>query len=155
MPLQRLAMSSDYSERPINPLRQKSTRNPPFAVLISSNRKIKPATSFPLFSNGPLHPAGRNLNTRRPCSLLRESSQQRLAGYGHFHPGLNFKSETGKFADFSAVEEVTMGRGIPTSHESQCPRQNILPPHHYLSVRFLSVKGCSAKQQNCGVEEFR
>ncbi len=133
MSLQRLAMGSDYSERLIDPLRQKSTRNPPLAVLISSNRTIKPATSFPLFPDSSLRLPGRNPNPRRPCALLRESSQRRLAGYGHFNPRLNLKSKTHKFADYSAEEEVTMVRGIPTSLASQYPRRNMVPNNIYVN----------------------
>lgn len=133
MPLQRLAMGSDYSESLIDPLRQKSTRNPPRAVLISSNRTIKPATSFPLFSNSPFRLLGHKSNPPRPCALLREISQRQLAGYGHFTPGLNFKSKTRKFADFSADEEVTMVREIPTSLASQYPPRNIVPNNIYVN----------------------
>lgn len=134
MPLQRLEMGSDY---PIDPLRQESTRNPPLALLISSNRTTKPAASFPLFSNSPLRLSGRNSNPRRPCALLRESSQLRLAGYGHFNPGLNFKSKTRKFADFSADEKVMMVRGIPTSLASQYPRRKTVPNNIYVTISFL------------------
>lgn len=148
MPLQRLAMDSDYSERLINPLRQKIARNPPLAVLISSNRKIMPSPSFPLFFNGPLRLPGRNYNLRRPCALLRETSQQRLANFGPFRPGLNCKSMTRKFADFCADEEVTVAREIPSSIPIQYPRQNIVPNNIHanhlnfiLPARLVSEQG--------------
>lgn len=148
MPLQRLAMDSDYSERLINPLRQKITRNPPLAVLISSNRKIKPSPSFPLFFSGPLRLPGHNYNLRRPCALLRETSQQRLANFGPFRPGLNCKSMTRTFADFCADEEVTMAREIPSSIPIQYPRQNMVPNNIHanrlnfvLPARLVSEQG--------------
>ncbi len=133
MPLQRLAMGSDYSERLIDPLRQKSTRNPPLAILTSSNRRTKPATTFHLFFNSSLRLPARNPNLHGPSGLLRETSQRQLAGYGHLNSGLNFKSKTRKFADFSADEEVTMGRRIPTSLASQYPRRNIVPNNIYVN----------------------
>lgn len=133
MPLQRLTMASDYSERLIDPLRQKSTRNPPRAVLISSNRRIKPATSFPLFFKSPFRLPARNPNPRRPSVVLRESSQRWLAGYGHYHPGLDFKSKTRKFADFSADEKVEIVREIPISLGSQYPPLNIVPNNIYFN----------------------
>lgn len=133
MPLQRLAMGSDYSERLIDPLRQKGTRNPPLAILTSSNRKTKTATTFPMFFKSSLRLPARNPNPHGPCALQRGSSQTRLAGYGHFNPGLKCKSKTRKFSEFCAGEEVIMGRGIPTFLASQYPRRHVVLNNIYVN----------------------
>lgn len=140
MPLQRLVMGSDYSERLIDPLRQKSTRNPPLAILTSSNRRVKAAITFPMFPRSFLRLPARNLNPQGPSLLSRESSPTRLASYGHFHPGydhfhpgLNLKPKSRKFADFSADEEVIMGRGVYTSLASQYPRRHVFPSNIYVN----------------------
>ena len=137
MPLQRLAMSSDYSERPIHPLRPRSNRNPPRAILISSTRAPKSAREFPAFLNSPLLPPASTAHLRRPM-VIGGSFQQRLTGYGPYNPGLNFKSKTRKFADFSADEEAMSVRGIPISLATKYSRHNVAPKNIYVNdLNFL------------------
>lgn len=114
MPLQRLTMSSDYSQRPIDLLPQNRNRDPPRAIIVSSNRptarpvpqlsKIDPKTS-----TGTTHP-------RQPTG---NAFQRQLEIYRHFDPELEPFFKTRKFAEFAAGEEVTMGRATAstlTSH---------------------------------------
>ncbi|MCJ1346470.1 hypothetical protein MMC31_004687 [Peltigera leucophlebia] len=133
MPLQRLTMEVDYSERPIYPLYQRSTHNPPRAVLISSTRPKKPANPGFAFFNTPLRVPPRNSPARRGGVLVCGGIQGRLAGIGPFHPGLNFKGKTRKFEDFSVDGEVAMVRGIPTPLDTLYPRRNMWPKKGYVN----------------------
>ncbi|MCJ1346308.1 hypothetical protein MMC31_004523 [Peltigera leucophlebia] len=133
MPLQRLTMKADYSERPIYPLRQRSTRNQPRAVLISSTRTTKPTKSSFAFFNTPLRIPHRDSPARRGSVLVCRGIQGRLAGCGPFHPGLNFKAKTRKFEDFSVDGEVAMVRGIPTPLDTLYPRRNMVPKNVYVN----------------------
>lgn len=137
MPLQRLTMNSDYSERLIRPLPPKSNRNPPRAILISSTRASKSASSFPAFSNSSLLPPARTANLRRP-KMIEEIFQQRMRSYGPYNPGLNLQSKTRKFADFSADEDVTMARRTPSYLTSLFPKHNTMPTNIYVNdLNFL------------------
>ncbi|MCJ1345891.1 hypothetical protein MMC31_004100, partial [Peltigera leucophlebia] len=133
MPLQRLTMEADYLERPIYPLRQRSTPNPPRAVLISSTRPKKPANPGFAFFKTPLRIPPRNSPARRGSVLVCGGIQGRLAGFGPFHPGLNFKAKTRKFEDFSVDGEVAMVRGIPTPLDTLYPRRNMVPKNVYVN----------------------
>lgn len=135
MPLQSFTINADYTERLIHPLRQRSTRDLPRAVLISSTRLTTPANSVSTFFNAPLSHQAHTLPPRRGSVLGGESFQRRLASYGPFHPGLQIKSKTRvrKFADLSIDGEVPMVRGIPTPLSTLYPMRNKIPKNVYVS----------------------
>ena len=88
MPLQRLTMNSDYSEGSeslINPLPQKSNRNPPRAILISSSRttanSAPQAKSIPQFSNNVLVPKNSTATTN-PRNSMGNAFQRQPKSYG-------------------------------------------------------------------------
>lgn len=134
MPLQRLTMNSDYSEGSeslINPLPQKSNRNPPRAILISSSRttanSAPQAKSIPQFSNNVIVPKNSTATTN-PRNSMGNAFQRQPKSYGHFDPELMSFSKTRKFADFSVGEEVEMGREIAvTSHSHQASLESASP----------------------------
>lgn len=128
-------MNADYSERLIHPLSQRSTRNPPRAVLLSSTRPTAPANSGFKFFSSYLH-----VPTHNPVSaLLGQGIQGRLAGYGPFHSGLKFKAKTRKFAEFSVDGDVAIVRGIPTPLDTIYPRRNMVPKNTYVNdLNFVS-----------------
>lgn len=119
-------MKSDYSsQRPINPLPQQRYRSPPRATLISSTRntvsnpvpKLSNKILVPKTSTGIIHP-------RQP---MGNAFQRQLKSYGHLGPGLKpFSKSPRKFAEFSAGEEVVMGRATaPTLTVSQSHHANL------------------------------
>lgn len=114
MPLQRLTMSYDYAQRPINPLPQKLNRNPPRAIRISSTRAaansvIQPTSIFPKSSTAITH-------RLQPVGNV---FQRQLGGYGHFNPELKPSLKTRKFGEFAAGEDVTMGRATVSTLTNQ------------------------------------
>lgn len=109
MPLQRLTMSSDYTERLINPLRQKSDRISPRAILIASTPPTTPVTSIPAFFNSPLLRSMSKPHPFRPRTI-GDDFERRLESYGYYDHALKFEFKTRKFATFSADEEAAMGR---------------------------------------------
>lgn len=69
---------------------------------------------------------------------MGDDFQRRLESYRYYDGARNFKFKTRKFADISAVEEVTMGRGAAPTHCSQY-RHTILELHnnHIAPLDFL------------------
>ena len=129
MPLQRLSIDADYSERPINPLPQKSTRNPPRAILVSSSRPKEPANfAFSLF-NSPFLLQPRNPLPCHGSVLVGKGIQRRLPLF----PGLKTKPPIRKFEEFSIDGDVAMYRGIPTPVSTLYPRRNMVPNNVYVN----------------------
>lgn len=137
MPLQRLTMSSDYSQRPINPLPLPSKGQPPRAILIASSRPTTPANSMPIFFNSGLLHSARNPHPFQPITIGNKF-QRRLESYGYYDDAPKFNFKTRKFEDFSAGEEITMERAAAPTLCSQY-RQAILesPNNHVASPDFL------------------
>ena len=118
MPLQRLTMSSDYSERLINPLSPAYKPQPPRAIIIASTRPTTSTNSMPMFFNSPLLLSTCKPHPFRPRTMGGDF-QRRLESYGYSDDALKFNFKTRRFADFSAAEEVTMGRGAAPTLRSQ------------------------------------
>ena len=133
MPLQRLTMSSDYSQRPINPLPLPYKRQPPSAMLIASTRPTTPAHSMPMFINSPLLRSTRKPHPLRPRTIGDEL-ERRLESYGYYDDALKFNFKTRKFADFSAGEEVTMGRGTAPTLCSQYRQAILRSPNDHVAL---------------------
>lgn len=129
MPLQRLTIDADYLVRPINPLPQRSTRNPPRAILVSSLRPKEPTNSvFGLF-NSSFRLQPRNTLPCHGSVLVGKGIQRRVPLF----PGLKAKSPIRKFEEFSIDGDVAMYRGVPTPVSTLYPRRNIVPNNLYVN----------------------
>lgn len=129
MPLQRLTMDTDYSERPINPLPQRSTRNPSSAVLASSSCPKEPAKYAFSLCNSPFRLQSRNPLPCHGSVLVGKGIQRRLPLF----PGLKAKPTIRKFEEFSIDGDVAMYRGVPTPISILYPRRNMVPSNVYVN----------------------
>lgn len=129
MPLQSLTMDTDYSERPINPLPRRSTRNPPRAALASSSRLKELAKYAFSLCNSPFRLQSRNPLPCHGSVLVGKGIQRRLPLF----PGLKAKPPIRKFEEFSIDGDVTMYRGVPTPISTLYPRRNMVPSNVYVN----------------------